>query len=97
LTVAKGSKMFLHLGNNYVIKTEEIVGIFDIRQKRANVYKNFLKPKLGSKEVINLVDKFEPSSCIVTTDKIILSGLSSLTLQSREKDFMKSSIIKELK
>ena len=70
--------MFLHLGNNYVIKTSDIIGIFDIRQKRTNLYKFFLKQKFEEGNVINLTDKYEPASCIVTTDKIILSGISSL-------------------
>ncbi len=79
--------MFLHLGNNYVIKTSDIIGIFDIRQKRTNLYKFFLKQKLEEGNVINLTDKYEPASCIVTMDKIILSGISSLTLKNRQDDF----------
>ncbi len=79
--------MFLHLGNNYVIKTSDIIGIFDIRQKRTNLYKFFLKQKLEEGNVINLTDKYEPANCIVTTDKIILSGISSLTLKNRQDDF----------
>jgi len=79
--------VFLHLGNNYIIKTSEIIGIFDIRKKRANVYKFFLKPKLEQGNVINLTDKYEPASCIVTKENIILSGISSLTLKNRKDDF----------
>ena len=40
--------MYLHLGNNYVIKNSEIIGIFDIRNKRTNLYRLFLKPQLGT-------------------------------------------------
>ena len=79
--------MFLHLGNNYIVKTEEIIGIFDIRQKRANIYKNFIKPKLEQENIVNLTDKYDPASCVITTDKIILSGISSLTLKNRQDTF----------
>ncbi len=76
--------MYLHLGNNYLLKTSDLIGIFDIRNKRTNIYKNFLKPKLQDKNLIMLTDKYEPASCIVAKDKIILSGISSLTLKNRE-------------
>ena len=76
--------MYLHLGNNYLLKTSELIGIFDIRNKKTNIYKNFLKPKLQDKNTVILTDKYEPASCIVTKDKIILSGISSLTLKNRE-------------
>lgn len=75
--------MYLHVGNNYVVRCEEIIGIFDIRNKRTNIYRFFLRPKLGKANVIDLTDDFPPSSCVVTRDKIILSGISSKTLQKR--------------
>ena len=75
--------MYLHLGNNYVIKNSEIIGIFDIRNKRTNLYRLFLKPQLGTSKVLDLTDAYPPASCIVTSDKIILSGISSKTLMNR--------------
>lgn len=75
--------MYLHVGNNYVVRTDEIIGIFDIRNKRTNIYRFFLKPKLQQDNVIDLTEAFPPSSCVVTKDKIILSGISSKTLQKR--------------
>ncbi len=75
--------MYLHVGNNYVVRMDEIIGIFDIRNKRTNIYRFFLKPKLQMDNVIDLTESFPPSSCVVTKDKIILSGISSKTLQKR--------------
>ena len=69
--------MYLHLGNNYVIKNSEI------RNKRTNLYRLFLKPQLGTSKVLDLTDAYPPASCIVTSDKIILSGISSKTLMNR--------------
>lgn len=75
--------MYLHVGNNYVVRNDEIIGIFDIRNKRTNLYRFFLKPKIEAHHVIDLTEEFPPSSCVVTVDKIILSGISSKTLQRR--------------
>ena len=75
--------MYLHVGNNYVVRNDEIIGIFDIRNKRTNLYRFFLKPKIEAHQVIDLTEESPPSSCVVTVDKIILSGISSKTLQRR--------------
>lgn len=75
--------MYLHVGNNYVVRNDEIIGIFDIRNKRTNLYRFFLKPKIEAHQVIDLTEEFPPSSCVVTVDKIISSGISSKTLQRR--------------
>ena len=72
--------MYLHVGNNYVVRCDEIIGIFDIRK---NIYRFFLRPKLEQGNVVDLTENFPPSSCVVTRDKIILSGISSKTLQRR--------------
>ena len=75
--------MYLHVGNNYVVRCDEIIGIFDIRNKRTNIYRFFLKPRLGGDNVVALTEDYPPASCVVTRDKIILSGISSRTLRKR--------------
>lgn len=50
--------MYLHVGNNYVVRCDEIIGIFDIRNKRTNIYRFFLKPRLGTDQVIDLTGGF---------------------------------------
>lgn len=37
--------MYLHVGNNVVVREDELVGIFDIRNKRTNIYRFFFGPK----------------------------------------------------
>lgn len=79
--------MYLHLGNNVMIKTEDVVGIFDLDSttisKKTRDYLN-LAEKNG--EVISV--SFElPKSFVVCKNKkerkIYLSQLSSSTLQKR--------------
>lgn len=80
--------MYIHLGNNTMIKTEEIIGIFDL--DNASVSKrtrDFLKK--AEKEGIVITTSFElPKSFVVTENekkgkKIYLSQLSSGTLLKR--------------
>ena len=79
--------MYLHLGNNVMIKTEDVVGIFDLdsttisKKTRDNLN---IAEKKG--EVISV--SFElPKSFVVckikNERKIYLSQLSSSTLQKR--------------
>lgn len=75
--------MYLHVGNNVVVREDELIGIFDICNKRTNIYRFFLRPKMEKNQVIDLTDHFSPSSCVVTKDKIILSGISTRTLRKR--------------
>ncbi len=75
--------MYLHVGSNVVVREDELIGIFDIRNKRTNIYRFFLRPKMEKNQVIDLTDHFSPSSCVVTKDKIILSGISTRTLRKR--------------
>ena len=75
--------MYLHVGNNYVVRCAAIIRIFDIRHTRPNLYRFFLRPTLAHGTLVDLTENFPPSSCVVTRDKIILSGISSKTLQRR--------------
>lgn len=80
--------MYIHLGNNTMIKTEDIIGIFDL--DTASVSKrtrDFLNK--AEKSGIVITTSFElPKSFVVTKNKksgkkIYLSQLSSGTLLKR--------------
>ena len=79
--------MYIHLGNNTMIKLEEIIGIFDL--DTASVSKrtrDFLKKAENSGNVITTSYEL-PKSFVVTKKngetKIYLSQLSSGTLLKR--------------
>lgn len=83
--------MYLHLGQNYVIKTEEIIGIFDI--ENTSVSKNtvnFLNLKEKNKKIINTATDI-PKSFVVVRKKenilVYLSGLAPATLIKRANIF----------
>ncbi len=79
--------MYIHLGQETVIKSDEVIGIFDLDS--TTVSKNtriFLNKAEKSKKVINV--SFElPKSFIVCQDKkktkVFISQISSSTLRKR--------------
>ncbi|MGE4588144.1 MAG: extracellular matrix regulator RemB [Acidaminococcaceae bacterium] len=87
--------MYLHLGADCVIKSSEIVGIFNLLDKKANIYEEFVRPNLKKYNVIDLSGDILPSSCIITKDRLYLSGISPGTLKRRkEEDFGLNAIYK---
>ena len=79
--------MYIHLGNEMVVKDNEIIGIFDM--ETTTVSKNtrlFLEKAEKQKKVINVSYEL-PKSFIVTNDKnksrVYISQISPQTLQKR--------------
>ena len=61
--------MYLHLGADCVVKSSEIVGIFSLLDKKANIYEEFVRPNLGKYRVVDLSGDILPSSCIRESKK----------------------------
>lgn len=85
--------MYLHLGKNTVIKTKEIVGIFDM--DTSTISKNtrdYLAKAEKAGRVINVSTEL-PKSFVVCRDKegikVYISQISSQTLQKRNFNFLK--------
>lgn len=79
--------MYIHLGQETVIKSDEVIGIFDLES--TTISKNtriFLEKSEKAKKVVNV--SFElPKSFIVCSKKrdakVFISQISSLTLRKR--------------
>ena len=79
--------MYLHLGNNIVVKTGDIVGVFDIDYcsvgKRT---RDFLRAAQTSGSVVNVTGDL-PKTFVVCRedgkDKVYISGISPATLRKR--------------
>lgn len=75
--------MFVHLGGNCLIKTEDVIGIFSVK-KCSNDYFRYLKNRFNNfYEVEDLSEGNNIDSVILTEKKIYLSVISSSTLQKR--------------
>lgn len=77
--------MYLHLGENTVITTDKIIGIFDMDTSTVNkATREYLS--LAEKENKIVYVSYElPKSFIVTADKIYVSPINTNTLLKRAK------------
>lgn len=81
--------MYIHLGENTVVKSENIIGIFDLDNTTVmKSTRDYLKKATDEKRVIN-VSYDLPKSFIVTNEedyKVYVSLLSPQTLAGRIKN-----------
>ncbi len=85
--------MYLHLGQETVVKTRDVVGIFDMDTSTvAKSTRDFLNRKEKEKEVITVTFEL-PKTFVITNKKkskkslVYISQLSSSTLQKRNGSF----------
>ena len=75
--------MYLHLGGEFVVKEENIIGIFDLDTSTISKHtREFLKKQEKEKNVIYTSYEL-PKSFILTKEKVYISQISSLTLEKR--------------
>lgn len=79
--------MYLHLGQDYIVKTRDIVAIFDIEKTSiSQITKNFLRNASKKNNVIYVSDELPKSFIVVKNEKeekIYISAISSATLAKR--------------
>lgn len=82
--------MFLHLGNDYIVNTKEVIGIFDIENTSVSkITKEFLNEASKNRRVVNCTYEM-PKSFIVCldndfTETVYISQMSCATLLKRFK------------
>ena len=83
--------MFLHLGQDKVVKTADIIGIFDLDS--TTVYKttrDFLAKAEKEGRVINVASDLPKTFLIVNEEentRVYISGISASTLQKKAIEF----------
>ncbi|MGE5449787.1 MAG: extracellular matrix regulator RemB [Methanomassiliicoccales archaeon] len=77
--------MFLHLGNDYLIGTDEIVAIVNLDNEYplGRATKDIIELGIAERKLIRIGGVGKEKSLIITGDKIYLSPISSTTLQKR--------------
>lgn len=83
--------MYLHLGENTVVRTDSIIGIFDMDTSTISKWtKDYLSSATKNKRVINVSMEL-PKSFIVCNEnneiKVYVSQISSQTLMKRKSNF----------
>ena len=79
--------MFLHIGNNIIIKQNEIVGIYNIKSlKKTDEYEKMLN-NLKEKNKLIFNDNTEENTLIITEKnkkiKAYITNISSVTIAKR--------------
>ncbi len=88
--------MFIHLGQDKVVATRDIVGIFDLDS--TTVYKttrDFLAKAEKEGRVVNVATDL-PKTFVICNDngetKVYISGISAATLQKKAIEFAEGGI-----
>ena len=81
--------MYLHLGNDKIVKTENIVGIFDMDNTTVSEKtRKFLKKAQKNGDIFDVAEDL-PKSFIVVSEKgkncVYISSLATRTLYKRAK------------
>ncbi|MCK5812334.1 MAG: DUF370 domain-containing protein [Clostridiales bacterium] len=81
--------MFLHIGEEYLIKKNNIIGIFDIENTTISIItREYLTDKEKRGQIVTVNNEL-PKSFIVTCEKninkIFITSISSRTLEKRMK------------
>lgn len=77
--------MFLHLGEDTVVNSKEIIGIFDMDTSTVSkVTRGFLNKAEKNKKIV-YVNYELPKSFVVTGNKIYVSPLNATTLLKRSR------------
>ncbi len=79
--------MYVHLGGDYVVKEDEIIGIFDLDTSTVSKHtREFLNKKEKQKKVINVSYELPKSFVLAINkgeEKVYISQISSQTLSKR--------------
>ena len=79
--------MYLHLGNNIIVKDKDIIGIFDIDNTTVSKHtRKYLSQRTKNGEIINVSSELPKSFVVCRTDKgtqVYISQLSPKTLMNR--------------
>ena len=82
--------MYLHLGENTVVRTDDIIGIFDMDTSTISKWtKNYLSNATKKKRVINVSMELPKSYVVCNEDNVIkvyVSQISSQTLMKRKSN-----------
>ncbi|KIL36274.1 hypothetical protein SD71_08325 [Cohnella kolymensis] len=75
--------MYIHLGGEKIIRTSQLVAIFDISiEQSSKLSRQFVAQAQKNKEVETIGEE-EPKSIVVTEQKVYYSPISSSTLKKR--------------
>ena len=75
--------MFLHIGNDVLIKYKDIIGIFELQGNLSEVHKQIQAYNLFNDRQHIYINKKDIKSCVLTDRNVYFSNISSITLKRR--------------
>ena len=74
--------MYMHLGNNCVVSTKDIITILNVEEISEDV-QDIIEMARLDKKMTNISDKGKEKALVICADQVFLSPISSLTLYRR--------------
>lgn len=75
--------MYIHLGGEKIIRTSQLVAIFDITiEQSSKISRQFVAQAQKNREVESIGEE-DPKSIVVTEEKVYYSPISTSTLKKR--------------
>lgn len=79
--------MYLHIGNNKVTRSRDILGIFDLdTATESHITRKFLSEKTKAAKVSSASDEVPKSFLVLRDGQIVLSQLSPQSLRSKSRE-----------
>ncbi len=79
--------MYLHLGNNYIISTQNIIAILNLNPPLNEDIKDIMEIARSERKLVNISEKGKNKALVLCDDKVCLSPISSNTLYKRASHF----------
>lgn len=84
--------MFIHLGGDVVVSKEEVIAIVSTQlMKKTETNREFMELAENDGFITPITERTNAKSVIITTKKIYLSPISSVTLKKRSDDVIKDT------
>jgi hypothetical protein len=75
--------MFIHLGGDFVIRSNELIAVFDVNIETSSKISKAFFMHANKENVLESIGEEEAKSIIVTKTKVYLSPISSTTIKKR--------------
>jgi regulator of extracellular matrix RemA (YlzA/DUF370 family) len=80
--------LYIHLGNNFIISSEKVIALLNIRYPSEDLKDIIDIAKLENK-LISLCKEGKEKTLIICNDKVYKSPISSITLSKRVSNYYK--------
>lgn len=75
--------MYIHLGGEKIIRTSQLVAIFDISIEQSSKLSRQFVAQAQKNRVVETIGEEDPKSIVVTEERVYYSPISTSTLKKR--------------